>query len=205
MATIALIEIKSLRMVSTMANPLRTVPMSVFWLLDFFLRECPSEMKTMGMRLFLSTISLAFFLSLELVIVVHKVIGQGGHDAWLADNLNQGRLYNFYWLLAMVNALNLLIYLMANKWSDDKNNGVELKERHRDKPGNPLDSITVFFVAFILLTIPIYICLMVPVCHQFTSNPQGFTPLQCIDLGLVLFAFTMAKLSKLRKGIMIVE
>ncbi|MQM16664.1 hypothetical protein Taro_049620 [Colocasia esculenta] len=159
MAAAALTEIKRLRVAGTMADPSGTVPMSVFSLvpqfllvgsgeafayggqLDFFLRECPSGMKTMSTGLFLSTLSLGFFLSSALVTLVHKATGQGGHGAWLADNLNQGRLYNFYWLLAVLSVLNLFIYLVAARWyvyrdrhltaasgSDDENGGVELKE-----------------------------------------------------------------------------
>ncbi|KAL8064444.1 hypothetical protein ABFX02_01G090600 [Erythranthe guttata] len=103
------------------------VPLSVFWLvpqfflvgsgeaftyigqLDFFLRECPKGMKTMSTGLFLSTLSLGFFVSSILVSIVHKVTGQ--KKPWLADNLNQGKLYNFYWLLAILSTLNLVVFL----------------------------------------------------------------------------------------------
>ncbi|EYU30304.1 hypothetical protein ABFS82_01G089900 [Erythranthe guttata] len=107
------------------------VPLSVFWLvpqfflvgsgeaftyigqLDFFLRECPKGMKTMSTGLFLSTLSLGFFVSSILVSIVHKVTRQ--KKPWLADNLNQGKLYNFYWLLAILSTLNLVVFLAIAK------------------------------------------------------------------------------------------
>ncbi|OIS99433.1 PREDICTED: protein NRT1/ PTR FAMILY 6.3-like [Nicotiana attenuata] len=106
------------------------VPLSVFWLvpqfllvgageaftyigqLDFFLRECPKGMKTMSTGLFLSTLSLGFFFSSILVTIVHKVTVK---NPWLADNLNQGRLYDFYWLLATLSVLNLMIFLFISR------------------------------------------------------------------------------------------
>ncbi|XP_008796822.2 protein NRT1/ PTR FAMILY 6.3-like [Phoenix dactylifera] len=119
-----------------------TVPLGVFWLvpqfflvgageaftyigqLDFFLRECPKGMKTMSTGLFLSTLSLGFFLSSALVSIVHKVTGESGKGPWLADNLNDGRLYNFYWLLAVLSVANLVLFLVSAK-------GYVYKEKRR--------------------------------------------------------------------------
>ncbi|CAL9124174.1 unnamed protein product [Musa textilis] len=159
MSAAALTELKRLGVARSTPAALEngaTVPMSVFWLipqfflvgageaftyigqLDFFLRECPKGMKTMSTGLFLSTLSLGFFVSSALVTVVHKVTGQSGHGAWLADNLNRGKLYNFYWLLAVLCLVNLVAYLVAARWyaykeqraavDDDSMAGVELAE-----------------------------------------------------------------------------
>jgi len=113
-------------------DPTAKIPSSVFWLmpqffivgsgesfmymgqLDFFLRECPDGMKTMSMGLFLSSRSLGFFFSSLLVSTVNKITGPS--KPWIADNLNQGRLYDYYWLLAMLSAINLVIYLACAKW-----------------------------------------------------------------------------------------
>lgn len=83
--------------------------------LDFFLRECPKGMKTMSTGLFLSTLSLGFFLSSALVSIVHAVTGESGKGAWLADNLDDGKLYNFYWLLAVLSVINLGFFLLSAK------------------------------------------------------------------------------------------
>ncbi|XP_047976627.1 protein NRT1/ PTR FAMILY 6.3-like [Salvia hispanica] len=80
--------------------------------LDFFLRECPKGMKTMSTGLFLSTLSLGFFLSSTLVTIIHKVTL---NKPWLADNLNEGRLYDFYWLLTILSVFNLAIFLFCAK------------------------------------------------------------------------------------------
>ncbi|CAL4996804.1 unnamed protein product [Urochloa decumbens] len=134
MAGAALTEIRRLRVAreSGQLAAGEVVPMSVFWLipqfflvgageaftyigqLDFFLRECPKGMKTMSTGLFLSTLSLGFFVSSALVAAVHKVTGD--RHPWIADDLNKGRLDNFYWLLAAICLVNMLVYLVAARW-----------------------------------------------------------------------------------------
>ncbi|GAB4834215.1 hypothetical protein Ancab_032480 [Ancistrocladus abbreviatus] len=130
MVTAALTEIKRLHAAKShglVNDPNAQIPLTVFWLipqfffvgsgeaftyigqLDFFLRECPKGMKTMSTGLFLSTLSLGFFFSSILVTIVHKVTSK---RPWLADNLNQGKLYNFYWLLAVLSGLNFVAYLV---------------------------------------------------------------------------------------------
>ena len=152
MVAAALTELKRLKAARSHAltdDPTAVIPLSVFWLvpqfffvgsgeaftyigqLDFFLRECPKGMKTISTGLFLSTLSLGFFVSSLLVTVVHKVTGN--KKPWLADNLNQGKLYDFYWLLAILSALNLVVYLVCAKWYVYKGKrlaeeGIELEE-----------------------------------------------------------------------------
>lgn len=152
MVAAALTEIKRLRAARSHGltdNPTAEIPLSVFWLvpqfffvgsgeaftyigqLDFFLRECPKGMKTMSTGLFLSTLSLGFFFSSLLVTVVHHVTGN--KTPWLANNLNQGKLYDFYWLLAILSVLNLAIYLVCAKgyvYKDKRlaDEGIELEE-----------------------------------------------------------------------------
>nr|QSV51800.1 nitrate transporter [Glossostigma elatinoides] len=131
MVSAALCEIKRLRVAKThglIHSPDKIVPLSVFWLipqflfvgsgeaftyigqLDFFLRECPKGMKTMSTGLFLSTLSLGFFVSSILVSIVHKVTPK---RPWLADNLNEGKLYNFYWLLTVLCVLNMMVFVVC--------------------------------------------------------------------------------------------
>ncbi|XAR70442.1 Nitrate-transporting ATPase [Bertholletia excelsa] len=135
MVSAALTEIKRLHVARShnLTNgPSAVVPISVFWLvpqfffvgsgeaftyigqLAFFLRECPKGMKTMSTGLFLSTLSLGCFFSSILVSIVHKVTRNT--KPWLANNLNQGKLYDFYWLLAILSVLNFMVYLACAKW-----------------------------------------------------------------------------------------
>lgn len=152
MVAAALCELKRLHVARShglVDDPTAEIPLSVFLLvpqfflvgageaftyigqLAFFLKECPKGMKTMSTGLFLSTLSLGFFFSSLLVSIVHKVTGH--KKPWLADNLNRGKLYDFYWLVAILSALNFIIYLGCAKWYVYKDKrlaeeGIELEE-----------------------------------------------------------------------------
>ncbi|XP_050205501.1 protein NRT1/ PTR FAMILY 6.4 [Mercurialis annua] len=75
--------------------------------LEFFIREAPARMKSMSTGLFLSTLSMGFFVSSLLVSLVDKVTKK----IWLRSNLNKGKLANFYWVLAILGVLNFFAFL----------------------------------------------------------------------------------------------
>uniref|UniRef100_A0A0D6QTJ4 Major facilitator superfamily (MFS) profile domain-containing protein n=1 Tax=Araucaria cunninghamii TaxID=56994 RepID=A0A0D6QTJ4_ARACU len=132
-----------------------TVPLSVYWLvpqyflvgageafayvgqLEFFIKESPVSMKSMSTGLFLSTLSLGFYLSSLLVTLVNKITIHGKNKGWLPNNLNRGRLDYFYWLLAVLSVINLLIFFVFARWykykeewasSEEDHNSCDLKE-----------------------------------------------------------------------------
>lgn len=131
------------------------VPISIYWLvpqfflvgageafayvgqLEFFIKEAPVSMKSMSTGLFLSTLSLGFFWSSLLVTLVNKLTRHGKNKGWLPDNLNEGRLDCFYWLLAVLSVINLLIFFLFAKWykykeewtdGEEDQNSVNMKE-----------------------------------------------------------------------------
>lgn len=75
--------------------------------LEFFIREAPEKMKSMSTGFFLSTLSMGYFMSSLLVSLVDKVTSGN----WLRSNLNEAKLDNFYWMLAVLAVLNFLIFL----------------------------------------------------------------------------------------------
>lgn len=134
MAAAALVEAKRLSVAKSTHRSSYNVPISVFLLipqfflvgageafiytgqLDFFITGSPKGMKTMSTGLFLTTLSLGFFVSSFLVSVVKKVTSSSGGQGWLADNINYGRLDLFYWLLAVLGFINLVVYLICAVW-----------------------------------------------------------------------------------------
>ncbi|KAK8660874.1 hypothetical protein V6N13_051782 [Hibiscus sabdariffa] len=138
MAAAALAEKKRLAVAraagatATATTTSTTLPISVFFLipqfflvgageafiytgqLDFFITQSPKGMKTMSTGLFLTTLSLGFFVSSFLVSVVKRVTGgSNGGQGWLADNINHGRLDCFYGLLAVLGVINFLLYIVC--------------------------------------------------------------------------------------------
>ncbi|KAM7265268.1 hypothetical protein ACFE04_002951 [Oxalis oulophora] len=142
MAAAALTEKTRLSVAKSVGQNTSTLPISVFYLipqfffvgsgeafiytgqLDFFLTKSPKGMKTMSTGLFLSTLSLGFFISSFLVSVVKTVTagGRSGGQGWLADNINYGRLDYFYWLLASLSVVNLVVYLVCAVWYKSQDN-----------------------------------------------------------------------------------
>jgi len=142
MAVAAFVEMKRLSVSKSVGEPTSTnpLPISVFLLipqfflvgsgeafiytgqLDFFITRSPKSMKTMSTGLFLTTLSLGFFMSSFLVSVVKKVTGSHGGQGWLADDIDRGRLDCFYGLLAILGVINFVVYLVVAAWNkkDDK-------------------------------------------------------------------------------------
>lgn len=136
MAAAAVVEKKRLSVARAMAGATTaTLPITVFLLipqffmvgageafiytgqLDFFITQSPKSMKTMSTGLFLTTLSLGFFVSSFLVSIVKKVTGSNdGGQGWLADNINHGRLDCFYGLLAVLGIVNFLLFLVCAVW-----------------------------------------------------------------------------------------
>ncbi|KAH7546405.1 protein NRT1/ PTR FAMILY 6.2 [Ziziphus jujuba] len=136
MAAAALSEKKRLsiakQVVSNSTN--QTLPISVFLLipqfflvgsgegfiytgqLDFFITQSPKGMKTMSTGLFLTTLSLGFFVSSFLVMVVKRVTGRGDERGWLAANINNGRLDCFYGLLTILSVVNFVAFMICSRW-----------------------------------------------------------------------------------------
>lgn len=139
MAAAALAERKRLSVAKAVGGNTSTLPLTVFLLipqfflvgageafiytgqLDFFITQSPKGMKTMSTGLFLTTLSLGFFVSSFLVMVVKRVTGTDGGQGWLADNINYGRLDCFYGLLAILGVVNFLVFLVCALWYKPSN------------------------------------------------------------------------------------
>ncbi|KAK4342000.1 hypothetical protein RND71_037816 [Anisodus tanguticus] len=135
MAAAALAEKRRLTVAKSVGRHTSTLPISVFLLipqfflvgageafiytgqLDFFITQSPKGMKTMSTGLFLTTLSLGFFISSFLVSLMKKVTRSNATpEGWLADNINYGRLDLFYWLLAVLGVINFAIYIICATW-----------------------------------------------------------------------------------------
>ena len=110
-------------------------PMSVFWLaphlilmgfceafnilgqIEFFNRQFPEHMRSIGNALFSCSLGGASYLSSLLVMVVHRVTAARDRPDWLTNDINKGRLDYFYYLLAGLGVLNLICFLYcANRY-----------------------------------------------------------------------------------------
>ncbi|XVF43042.1 hypothetical protein PTKIN_Ptkin02bG0009000 [Pterospermum kingtungense] len=125
------------------ANGSTDSPISVFWLvpqhslhgiaeafmvighLEFFYNQAPESMRSTATALFWTSISAGDYTSTLLVTIVHK------YTNWLPDkNLNMGKLEWFYWLITILQAVNLVYYLVCAKFYTFKP-----LQSHKTEPG----------------------------------------------------------------------
>ncbi|KAL5759172.1 hypothetical protein ACOSP7_017696 [Xanthoceras sorbifolium] len=111
-----------------------TIPISVFWLvpqyslhgiaeafmsighLEFFYDQAPESMRSTATALFWTAISAGNYVSTLLVTLVHKFSAGSNGSNWLPDNnLNQGKLEYFYWLITLLQVINLIYYIFCAK------------------------------------------------------------------------------------------
>ncbi|XAR72368.1 hypothetical protein NMG60_11018983, partial [Bertholletia excelsa] len=115
-------------------SPHATIPISVFWLvpqyafhgmaeafmsighLEFFYDQAPESMRSTAMALFWMAISIGNYVSTFLVSLVHRFSAGTDGSNWLPDsNLNKGKLEYFYWLITVLQILNLIYYIFCAK------------------------------------------------------------------------------------------
>ncbi|KAG6548840.1 hypothetical protein Mapa_009602 [Marchantia paleacea] len=140
----------------------KVVHMSIFWLLpqymlvgsgealtyagqlDFFYNETPKAMRSMGAALCVCTLSIGYYTSSLLVSLVNSVTGHSNGDgsisgAWLPNDIDTGKLYNFYWLLASVSSVNFLLFVTCAHWYKYKAEAVVEKEYDEEEDINVSD------------------------------------------------------------------
>ncbi|XP_062191078.1 protein NRT1/ PTR FAMILY 6.1-like [Phragmites australis] len=86
-------------------------------LLEFLYQEAPDAMRSVGSAYAAVAGGLGCFLASGLNTTVEAATGDAaaGRPSWLAQNINAGRFDYLYWLLTVLSALNLLVFLYVAK------------------------------------------------------------------------------------------
>jgi peptide/histidine transporter 3/4 len=89
--------------------------------LEFFYDQSPDAMRSLCSALQLLTTAFGNYLSTFILTMVAYFTTRGGNPGWIPDNLNKGHLDYFFWLLAGLSFLNLVIYAAcAGKYKTKK-------------------------------------------------------------------------------------
>lgn len=136
MVIAALVERKRLetaRVYGLVDSPKEKVPMSFWWLVpqyilcgvtniftlvglqELFYDEVPCKLKSVALSLFLSIFGIGEFMSSFLVSIIDNLTRRADGYGWFSSNTNRAHLDYFYWLLAGLNALELLAFLYFSK------------------------------------------------------------------------------------------
>jgi dipeptide/tripeptide permease len=114
------------------AMNLHGVSVSIFWLvpqfaihglaetffsvghMEFCYDQAPESMRSSATALFWLAISLGYYLGTALVTIVHNCTKKGVD--WLQDDLNKGRLDSYYWLVTVIQIVNIGYYFVCAKY-----------------------------------------------------------------------------------------
>ncbi|CAN6346845.1 unnamed protein product [Urochloa humidicola] len=127
-------------------DPAAVVPLSVFWLvpqyavhgigdafssvghMEFLYDQAPESMRSSAVALFWLAGSIGQYMGTVLVTAVQKATR--GRGEWLQDNINRGRIDNYYWLVTCIMVLNFVYYLVCFHFYTMK--PLEVAEEHGD-------------------------------------------------------------------------
>ncbi|KAF3336700.1 protein NRT1/ PTR FAMILY 5.10-like protein [Carex littledalei] len=131
----ALVETKRLKVArdfDLVDQPNATIPMSWWWMVpqylligigdvftivglqEFFYDQMPIHFRSLGLALYLSVIGIGSFISSILISLIDEVTSEDG-DSWFSNNLNRAHLDYFYWLLAILSIVELVLFLYFAK------------------------------------------------------------------------------------------
>ena len=84
--------------------------------LEFFNSQTPDGLKSFGSALCMTSISLGNYVSSLLVTIVMRISATDDMPGWIPGNLNRGHLDRFFFLLAGLTTVDLLVYFACARW-----------------------------------------------------------------------------------------
>ncbi|XP_047941952.1 protein NRT1/ PTR FAMILY 2.11-like [Salvia hispanica] len=96
--------------------------------IELFYKQFPENMRSFAGSFLFCGFAISSYFTSFLVSLVHNTTRVGASGNWLAEDLNEGRLDYFYYLVAGLEFLNLVYFLVCAKWyryktSDDTSDG----------------------------------------------------------------------------------
>jgi solute carrier family 15 (peptide/histidine transporter), member 3/4 len=131
MISATLVEIKQLEIAHelNLLHEKSKIPMSILWqipqyslvgasevfnyigLIEFFYDQSPDSMKSLCTAFALLAGSLGSYLSSFILTLVTYYTTRGGEPGWIPDNLIEGHLDRFFWLIAGISMFNFVVFV----------------------------------------------------------------------------------------------
>lgn len=108
------------------------LPMYIWWLLpqymitgisdaftivglqEIFYDQMPDGLRSLGAAAYISIVGVGSFVSNIIIEVVEAISSKAG-EKWLGDNINRAHLDDYYWVMAVLSAVNLGVYIWIAK------------------------------------------------------------------------------------------
>ncbi|XP_031275324.1 protein NRT1/ PTR FAMILY 5.5 [Pistacia vera] len=158
--TAAKVEIRRLDVIRShglIDRPDDKIPMTMFWLLPqfvllggfdgisqtsaarFLTDQFPATLGNYMAHIALGIFGLGTMGSVLSVYVVGIISERGGKPSWFQDTLNKTRLDKYYWTLAAMTAVNLVVFILVAIWYAYKDATAELEAPEFEEAGEPFD------------------------------------------------------------------
>jgi len=80
-------------------------------ILEFFYDQSPDGMKSLGNAFAQLSMAAGSYLNSAVLGAVTATTARGGEPGWIPDDLNEGHLDYFFWMMAALGTVNLLHFL----------------------------------------------------------------------------------------------
>ncbi|KAK9757713.1 hypothetical protein RND81_01G181600 [Saponaria officinalis] len=104
--------------------------------LEFFNGQAPEGLKSFGSALCMMSMSLGNYMSSIIITIVMKFSSRDGVPGWIPGELNKGHLDRFYFLLAVLTAVDFMVYLFFAKSYKYVQSEVTKRGIESDEPAN---------------------------------------------------------------------
>ncbi|XP_059639910.1 protein NRT1/ PTR FAMILY 2.11-like [Cornus florida] len=106
---------------------------------EFFYKQFPENMRSISGSFFFCGLAGSSYLSALMVSMVHHTTKKSATGNWFEEDLNKGRLDYFYYLIGVLEVINLGYFLMCTKWYKYKGDGgnnlnVDMEDMALKKP-----------------------------------------------------------------------
>ncbi|GAA0168839.1 transporter [Lithospermum erythrorhizon] len=101
--------------------------------LEFFNAQAPDGLKSFGSALCMTSISLGNYVSSFLVTIIMKISADDKKLGWIPSNLNKGHLDRFYFLLAGLTLIDLVVYVVCARWYENIKHGKKYGDEDKDE------------------------------------------------------------------------
>ncbi|KAI3936712.1 hypothetical protein MKX01_034141 [Papaver californicum] len=91
--------------------------------IEFYYKQFPENMRSIGMSTYILGMAVGNYLCGFIVSIVHRTTEGAATGNWLPEDLNKGRLDYFYYMITLVQLVNLLYFLVCSRWYRYKHTG----------------------------------------------------------------------------------
>ncbi|XP_004508781.1 protein NRT1/ PTR FAMILY 2.9-like isoform X1 [Cicer arietinum] len=106
---------------------------------EFYYKQFPENMRSLAGSLFFCGLALSSYFSSFLISVIHRLSDASATGNWLPQDLNKGRLDYFYYIITLLEVVNLGYFVMCSRWYRYKGDGSDSSDVQLDQLSKQFD------------------------------------------------------------------